>query len=147
VLADIDPEKRYRRGTYAAFRGGLIRSFRSTDPIGEDLEKSGWHVILNGVHECAVEMAEKSLGMAMKMTSGALVLKTVELPTIVDRGVWTEKDYIKGDGVTWAGNFWIAQKSTTDKPGDSDAWRLAVRKGRDGKDGRDGIDMTKPVKV
>lgn len=59
------------------------------------------------------------------------------LPVVIDRGVFTEgKEYQPGDGVTWAGSFWIAQNNTSDKP-DSyiKSWRLAVKKGRDGKDG------------
>jgi hypothetical protein len=56
--------------------------------------------------------------------------------------------YRKGDGVTWGGSFWIAQKDAPEgRPGLSDDWRLAVKKGRDGRDGRDGIDKTLAVKV
>ncbi|WP_295708020.1 hypothetical protein [uncultured Brevundimonas sp.] len=52
-----------------------------------------------------------------------------------DAGVWTEgKAYLKGDGVTWGGSFWIAQDDTTDKPDVGKGWRLAVKRGRDGKD-------------
>jgi hypothetical protein len=60
---------------------------------------------------------------------------TFEKGVILDRGVWREGDYRKGDGVTWAGSFWIAQRSTSDKPETSDAWRLSVKKGKDGKHG------------
>lgn len=52
-----------------------------------------------------------------------------------DAGVWTEgKAYLKGDGVTWGGSFWIAQDDTSDKPDIGKGWRLAVKRGRDGKD-------------
>lgn len=62
---------------------------------------------------------------------------TVRLAHVIDRGVWKEGNvYERGDGVTFGGSFWIAQKDTDDKPGTSDAWRLAVKKGRDGKDGK-----------
>jgi len=55
---------------------------------------------------------------------------------VLDRGVWKEGGaYQKGDGTSWAGSFWIAQRDTTDKPQTSDAWRLAVKRGRDGADG------------
>jgi hypothetical protein len=60
----------------------------------------------------------------------------VSVPAILDAGVHrTGQSYAKGDGVTHGGNFWIAQRDNNDIPGKSDAWRLAVRKGRDGKDG------------
>lgn len=60
------------------------------------------------------------------------------LPIVIDRGVWKDTFYLKGDGVTWAGSFWIAQYDTSDKPETSKAWRLAVKRGRDGKDGSKG---------
>jgi len=36
--------------------------------------------------------------------------------------------------VTFGGSCWCAKRETGDKPGTSDAWVLAVKKGRDGKD-------------
>jgi hypothetical protein len=61
---------------------------------------------------------------------------TFKLPVLIERGVWKQdRSYERGDGVTFGGHYWIAQKDTADKPGESDAWRLAVRRGRDGKQG------------
>jgi len=63
---------------------------------------------------------------------------TTGLP--IDRGVWKEGAYAKGDGVSLGGEYWIARRDTKLKPiyaANSD-WRLAVKKGRDGKDGHDG---------
>lgn len=59
----------------------------------------------------------------------------IVFPLPVDVGFWKEgMTAEKGDGVTHGGSYWIAQKDTTVKPElGSDAWRLAVRKGRDGK--------------
>lgn len=59
-----------------------------------------------------------------------------DLPVVIDRGVWREGTYKRGDGVTLGGCFFIAQRDTTAKPVDgtgSDDWRMAARKGRDGK--------------
>lgn len=57
------------------------------------------------------------------------------VPYVRDVGVWSEgRSYFKGDGVTWAGSFWIAQDDTSDKPDIGKGWRLAVKRGRDGKD-------------
>lgn len=54
---------------------------------------------------------------------------------VLDRGVYRpEVQYAKGDGVTWGGSFWIAQRETAAKPETNDDWRLAVKRGRDGKD-------------
>ena len=56
----------------------------------------------------------------------------------LDQGVFREGEvYQRGDGVTFGGSWWIAQKDApAGKPGMSDDWRLAVKKGRDGKDAR-----------
>jgi hypothetical protein len=74
----------------------------------------------------------------VKFVRGDLA-KSHRLPSIIDRGVWRQGEkYLKGDGVTWRGGFSIAQTDTTDQPGESKAWRLAVRPGRDGKPGPPG---------
>ena len=60
------------------------------------------------------------------------------LPIVMDRGVYKDgASYQAGDGVTWAGSFWIAQEDTADKPDTGKGWRLAGKKGRDGKDARE----------
>lgn len=57
------------------------------------------------------------------------------LDVVLDRGVFRQGEtYRKGDGATWGGCWWIAQRETSAKPGDdNDDWRLAVTKGRDGR--------------
>lgn len=58
------------------------------------------------------------------------------MPVVIDRGVFKEgSEYKAGDGVTWGGSFWIAQKDTGAKPDTGSDWRLSVKRGRDGKDG------------
>ena len=61
---------------------------------------------------------------------------TVDMPILVDCGVYKQgRTYSKGDGVTWGGSFWIAQKDQVNqRPGFGDEWRLAVKKGRDAKE-------------
>lgn len=60
-----------------------------------------------------------------------------KIPVVIERGIHKQgQPYERGDGVTFGGNYWIAQRDTFDKPGESDAWRLAVRRGRDGKDSK-----------
>lgn len=59
-------------------------------------------------------------------------------PVPVYCGVYKEADsYVPGDMVTWGGSLWHCDAETKDKPG-TDAWTLAVKKGRDGKDVRNG---------
>jgi hypothetical protein len=55
-----------------------------------------------------------------------------------DQGVWREGTaYVKGDGVTFGGSFFIAQRTDPGKPEVGDGWRLAVKRGRDGQAGKD----------
>lgn len=78
-------------------------------------------------------------GRTLKLMAGDKVLKQLNLPIPVYRGVWTDKEvYEQHDMVTFGGNVWNAAKSDKlqEKPGTAgnDSWVLAVRKGRDGKD-------------
>ncbi len=62
------------------------------------------------------------------------------LPLVLDRGVFKDgTTYERGDGVTWGGSFFIAQKATRSKPEDVVGdWRLAVKRGREGREGKPG---------
>ena len=61
----------------------------------------------------------------------------VKTAVVLDAGVWKEgAAYNRGDGVTLGGSFFIAQTDTSAKPGKSDDWRLAVKRGNDGRDFR-----------
>lgn len=89
-------------------------------------------------------------GLTLRFERGDHVKEfKVALPIVIDRGVYREGEtYARCDGATYGGSYWIAQKDAPEgRPGLSDDWRLAVKRGRDGKDGRDGIDKTSPVKL
>ncbi len=140
VIDGIDPAKKYQRGTFAAFRGGMVRSFRATDqmPIDGDLERHGWHVVVRGICGHEIEASEdlRTFTVRSVMTDGVKTMATVRSPAMMDRGIWREENkYLRGDGVTCGGSFWVAQvDSPPGKPGDPDSgWRLVVRKGRDAK--------------
>jgi Collagen triple helix repeat (20 copies) len=61
----------------------------------------------------------------------------IKTAIVLDAGVWKEgASYTAGDGVTLGGSFFIAQTTTAAKPGKSDDWRLAVKRGSDGRDAR-----------
>ena len=61
----------------------------------------------------------------------------IKTAIVLDAGVWKEGTaYVAGDGVTMGGSFFIAQADTSAKPGKSDEWRLAVKRGTDGRDAR-----------
>jgi hypothetical protein len=59
----------------------------------------------------------------------------LRVPGHVDRGVYKQgESYLMGEGATWGGSYWIAQRDTTEKPGEgSKDWRLSVKRGSDGK--------------
>jgi hypothetical protein len=68
------------------------------------------------------------------------------VPTQIYRGIHIEgKDYEPGDTTTWAGSQWHCNKPTTEKPGISDAWTLAVKRGHNGKDGAAPPSGVKPM--
>jgi collagen type III alpha len=145
VRRGLDSLRRYHPGEVVAYRGGLIRSYRQTDAMGDgdSLEDSGWHVIVNGIDEVGAEWAEdgRKVAIAVRMTNGQTAVKTLDVPVTMDRGVYQEaKGYAKGDGVTWDGSWWLAQRSVQpgEKPGACDGWRLAVKRGRDGIKGERG---------
>lgn len=57
-------------------------------------------------------------------------------------GVYQEgQTYEKGMLATWAGSSWHCNESTASKPGESKAWTLMVKRGRDGKDGKDAVPL------
>lgn len=65
---------------------------------------------------------------------------TKHLPTVSDKGVYkSDKKYLRQNGVTHNGCFWIAQiDNPSEAPGVGTQWRMAVKAGRNGKDGAKG---------
>lgn len=62
----------------------------------------------------------------------------IPVPGLVYRGVWEPGGGVEdggaygvGDAVTLGGNVWIAKAVSAARPGQDDAWQLAVRAGRD----------------
>lgn len=92
-----------------------------------------------GFDDLSVEMADDGRTIVHRWERGERSKEArLQLAVVLDRGVYTpEKDYQAGDGVTWGGSFWIAQRETKgEKPGEgNDAFRLSVKRGRDGRDG------------
>jgi len=53
------------------------------------------------------------------------------------KGVWKEGiGFEPGAMVTHGGSLWVCKATTILKPGTSDAWQLAVKRGKDGRDAR-----------
>jgi integrin beta 3 len=75
-------------------------------------------------------------GRTLRWAIGEMVHE-IKTAIVLDAGVWKEgTTYAAGDGVTLGGSFFIAQVATTARPGKSDDWRLAVKRGTDGRDAR-----------
>ncbi|MCY1484066.1 hypothetical protein D9M68_176520 [compost metagenome] len=94
-------------------------------------------------------LGEDGRTLTVKLQAGDTVIeKSVKVPAIIDRGVFSaEKFYEQGDGTTYGGCYWIAQKDAPEGvPGGSTDWRLAVKKGRDGRDLRDNASRHDPSK-
>lgn len=129
----IDLEKAYPRGTYARHAGGLWRAFEATKGM------HGWECVVDGIADLRIEQDGRQFTLVAKTSSGAEVSKSVKVAALVDRGVFKmDEPYEAGDGVTWGGSFFIAQKDAPGgRPGEPgcDGWRLAVKRGRDGTKG------------
>jgi hypothetical protein len=141
ILPGIDLQRSYPEGVCARWRGGVIRSERETLPIVDgDVTSAGWSVMLEGIAEETEDLSEdgRHLERRTVYTSGRSFVRKVRTSSVLDRGVWREASFEKGDGVSYAGSFFIAQRDTQpgEKPEDgSNAWRLAVKRGRNGQDG------------
>ena len=76
--------------------------------------------------ELVVDDARK--GCFLRVVSGERV-KEFRLPLPLDLGPYqTGETYEKGNLVTFAGSWWIARRTTTEKPGQgATAWRLTAK--------------------
>jgi collagen type III alpha len=148
ILPGIKEGKRYERGTWARHGGGLVRAFRDTDALTTDdaLHACGWEWILQGIGAITASLEEDGRTLAIDFGNGQK--SVVVLPVPLDRGVFKDgEEYAHADGVTHNGCFWIARHATKERPGTSQAWRLAVKAGRDGKDLRPGgLPPVEPVR-
>lgn len=128
----IDEKKSYPRGTYATHNGGLWRSHEKTYGM------RGWECIVDGVSAVDIQQDnERSFSITLERASGALEVKSFDVPVTIYRDVFKSgNEYKRGDTVTWGGSLWHCNEATSDKPGEvgSKGWTLAVKKGRDLRD-------------
>lgn len=82
-------------------------------------------------------------------TQQGMVEKSLKLPSVIERGPFVkDKTYDAGDGVSYAGSFWIAKCDNpqgTPGSGETD-WRCVVKRGRDGRDLRENASKHDPSK-
>lgn len=126
---EIDLDRSYARGTYAKHAGGLWRAFEATKGL------HGWECVVDGIAELRVDQTGREFTLVARTSSGTEVSKSIKVAALEDKGVFKAgDDYEAGDGVTWGGSFFIAQKDAPiGHPGEPgcDGWRLAVKRGRD----------------
>jgi len=140
-LDGIDPAKTYRRGSFVAAFGGLLRSYRDTDPLGDlTLEQAGWKVIVEGIAAFELKPVEgdpRSFVARSQLTSGKVVELVCTTKAMLYEGVFRDDVVYKlGDVVTWAGSMWHRDSDGVGNPGvPGSGWTLCVKRGRDGKDG------------
>jgi hypothetical protein len=96
----------------------------------------------------AISLTTPDSGRTLRFCLGGELVREIKTALVLDAGVWKEgTTYAAGDGVTLGGSFFIAQTETTAKPGQSNDWRLAVKRGTDGRDHRgDEERVLKPVR-
>lgn len=97
--------------------------------------------------EISLDNDMRTVKMSLKR-GDHIIERSLKIPSIIDRGVFKHgHEYEKGDGVTYSGSFWIAQKDAPEgAPLSGDQWRLAVKRGRDGKEAVK-IELPETVKV
>ncbi|WP_293676079.1 hypothetical protein [uncultured Phenylobacterium sp.] len=125
----------YTQDTHFGLVSALILLKTSNDRLQERLKRLEDRAAEAFIDDIQVEQPGLRT-MVLSFTRGEVARRfELSLGGFVDRGVHKDGEaYELGDAVTFGGQLWIAQGPTTEKPGGNDAWRLAVRKGRDGKD-------------
>ena len=138
ILAYIHPDRRYPLGTWTRHAGGVWRAIRDTDPLGEqDPVAAGWVPMIEGIAGVEIQqLDERSFALQVRLSSGSVQQHAFKLASMIYRGVYLDtQEYDVGDNVTDDNQTWVAvQPSKGVRPGTSEAWKLAARKGRNGKD-------------
>ncbi|EXF45264.1 hypothetical protein BAY1663_02343 [Pseudomonas sp. BAY1663] len=98
-----------------------------------------------------LSLSDDGRTVTVKLQAGETVVeKSLKIAAVLDRGVFSAEkaaQYETGDGTTYGGCYWIAQKDAPEGvPGSSADWRMAVKKGRDGKDLRESASRHDPKK-
>ena len=129
VIPEIDPNKRYPRGTYAIHNGGLWRAYQNTAGL------SGFECVVNGLNDIDVNVSdERHFTVKLSKSNGETEERSFDIPVMIYRDVYQPgRKYYPGDCVTFAGSVWHCHEETADRPNEagSTGWKLAVKRGRD----------------
>lgn len=101
-------------------------------PRGDRGPEGAGIVELNAALEVKFAEFEARVDAAIDKAADA---KLAAMPIILYKGVWhPDVEYLPGHLVTFGGSGWHCDKATRTKPGTSDDWTLAIKKGRDARD-------------
>ena len=129
ILPAIDEAKQYPRGTYATHLGGLWKSYERTHGL------KGWECIVDGIAAVSVTQdSVREFSVTLAKSSGQVEEQKFTLPAMIYKGVWRPGESQPGDTFTFGGSLWHCDEATTDKPGESKAFTLAAKRGKDGND-------------
>lgn len=140
ILDGIDVDRKYGRGSYRTFDGGIWLAARHTSALntGESRDPAahGWMCVVAGLagFDVTVDLEAREMTVETRRSGGEIEKQIVYMPILLDRGVYNaSKDYQRFDIVSHDGSGWIAQCDSNDVPGTSKSWRLFVMRGRNGK--------------
>lgn len=141
-IVDFEENKTYKKGQIIKYNGGLIIAKQDTirydivkddDSCFDKILKCGFDVLVCGFHGVDYSFNDETRTLQIKtFSTDCIFTDEIEIPYASDFGVYKEDEvYSKGAMVTFKGSLWIAKRSTEvgEKPGDCDAFRLAVKSG------------------
>lgn len=97
----------------------------------------GLELVLHDLHLKGARVRERALIKRLEAVERDLANAERERranPTLRYCGTWAGGEHRPGEFVTDRGSVWHCKAITKARPGDSDDWQLAVKRGRDGKD-------------
>jgi hypothetical protein len=103
-----------------------------------------------GFEDMTEELADDGRTIIRRYQRGDLIKEFRHtFAVVLDRNIFKDGNtYVPGDGVTYGGSFWIAQKEDPGVPGDGPGWRLAVKRGQNGRDAKtETTEHPKPVRL
>jgi hypothetical protein len=104
--------------------------------VGKDAEPGRDGLDGLGFEDMIEELADDGRTIIRRYSRGDQVKEfRHSVAVVLDRGIYKAgHEYEPGDAVSFGGSLWIAQAKTSEKPAGGEAWRLAVKKGRDARE-------------
>jgi len=105
LMAGIDEQKTYQRGSWATHRGGIWRAHSTTDGM------RGWECVVDGITSYSFEQVDARNCLAVaEMASGKVTKKAMVMPTMIYCGVFRDAN-TTGDGQILLPGFNVSKNS------------------------------------